>query len=328
MDPKQLRIIFMGTPGFAVESLKTLVSNGYNVVAVITAPDKPAGRGQKLSPSAVKQYAETVGRTVLQPEKLKNQEFLDQLKSLKADLQIVVAFRMLPEVVWDMPPLGTFNLHASLLPQYRGAAPLNWAIINGETETGVTTFLLSHEIDTGRILFKEKTPIEGHETVGDLHDRLMMVGANLVTKTVDALANGDVAPIPQEQLIEAGATVKHAPKLFREDMRIDWNKPASEVRNLIRGLSPYPGAWTTLVNKETGNDFELKIFYAGIADGTDALPGTLISDGKGYLRVACGDSWLAIEDLQLAGKKRMKVDEFLRGFQNLGNFANLFHLSL
>jgi len=328
MDPKKLRIIFMGTPGFAVESLKTLVSNGYNVVAVITAPDKPAGRGQKLTPSAVKQYAETMGLTVLQPEKLKNQEFLDQLKSLKADLQIVVAFRMLPEVVWDMPPLGTFNLHASLLPQYRGAAPLNWAIINGETETGVTTFLLSHEIDTGRILFKEKTPIEGHETVGDLHDRLMMVGANLVTKTVDALANGDVAPIPQEQLIEAGDTVKHAPKLFREDMRIDWNKPASEVRNLIRGLSPYPGAWTTLVNKETGNDFELKIFYAGIADGTDALPGTLISDGKGYLRVACGDSWLAIEELQLAGKKRMKVDEFLRGFQNQGNFANLFHLSL
>jgi len=328
MDPKQLRIVFMGTPGFAVESLKALVTNGYNVVAVITAPDKPAGRGQKLSPSAVKQYAETVGLTVLQPEKLKNQEFLDQLKSLKADLQIIVAFRMLPEVVWNMPPLGTFNLHASLLPQYRGAAPLNWAIINGETETGVTTFLLSHEIDTGRILFKEKSTIEGHETVGDLHDRLMMVGANLVLKTADALANGDAAPISQEQLIEAGTTIKHAPKLFRDDMRIDWNKPASEVRNLVRGLSPYPAAWTTLVNKETGNDFELKIFNAGLSDRTDAQPGTLISDGKNYLQVACGSSWLVIDDLQLAGKKRMKVDEFLRGFQNQGNFATLFHLSL
>ncbi len=328
MDPKQLRIIFMGTPGFAVESLKALVSNGYNVVAVITAPDKPAGRGQKLSQSAVKQYAETVGLTVLQPEKLKNQEFLDQLKTLKADLQIVVAFRMLPEMVWDMPPLGTFNLHASLLPQYRGAAPLNWAIINGETETGVTTFLLSHEIDTGRILFKEKTPIGVDETVGDLHDRLMMTGADLVLKTVDALARGDVAPISQDDLVQQGVEMKHAPKLFRDNLHIDWTKPVSEVRNLIRGLSPYPGAWSTLVNKETGNTYELKIFYAGIADRADATPGILISDGKNYLQVACGIGWLQIEDLQLSGKKRMKADEFLRGFQNQGNFATLFHLSL
>jgi methionyl-tRNA formyltransferase len=328
MDPKQLRIIFMGTPGFAVESLKALVSNGYNVVAVITAPDKPAGRGQKLSQSAVKQYAETMGLTILQPEKLKNPEFLDHLKTLKADLQIVVAFRMLPELVWDMPPLGTFNLHASLLPQYRGAAPLNWAIINGETETGVTTFLLSHEIDTGRILFKEQTPIGVHETVGDLHDRLMIIGADLVVKTVDALAKGDVAPVSQDDLVKPGVEMKHAPKLFRDDLHIDWTKPASEVRNLIRGLSPYPGAWSTLVNKETGNSYELKIFYAGIADRADAAPGTLMSDGKNYLQVACGTGWLQIDDLQLSGKKRMKADEFLRGFQNLGNFATLFHLSL
>jgi methionyl-tRNA formyltransferase len=328
MDPKQLRIIFMGTPGFAVESLKALVSNGYNVVAVITAPDKPAGRGQKMSQPAVKQYAETVGLTVMQPEKLKNHEFLDQLKSLKADLQIVVAFRMLPEVVWDMPPLGTFNLHASLLPQYRGAAPLNWAIINGEAETGVTTFLLSHEIDTGRILFKEKTPIGVDETVGDLHDRLMMIGADLVLKTVDALSRGDVTPISQDDLVKQGVQIKHAPKLFRDDLHIDWTKPASEVRNLIRGLSPYPGAWTTLINKDTGNSYELKIYNAGIAARADAKPGTLISDGKSYLQVACGTGWLRIDDLQLAGKKRMKTDEFLRGYQNQGNFATLFHLSL
>jgi methionyl-tRNA formyltransferase len=320
MDSKKLRIIFMGTPGFAVESLKALVENGYNVVAVITAPDKPAGRGQKLSESAVKQYALQANIPVLQPEKLKNPEFLEQLKSIKADLQIVVAFRMLPEVVWSMPPMGTFNLHASLLPQYRGAAPLNWAIMNGETETGVTTFLLSHEIDTGRILFTEKTPIHQNDTVGDLHDRLMIIGSNLVLKTVDALAYGDVQPVSQEQLVSSGAEIKHAPKLFRDDMRIDWLKSAVEVRNLIRGLSPYPAAWTTLVKLESGQSTEVKIYYAEMSDRDDGQPGTILTDGKNYIKAACNNGWIQIADLQLSGKKRMKTDEFLRGFQNISGY--------
>lgn len=320
MDPKKLRIIFMGTPGFAVESLKALVESGYNVVAVITAPDKPAGRGQKLSESAVKQYALQAKLPVLQPEKLKNPEFLEQLRSIKADLQIVVAFRMLPEVVWNMPPLGTFNLHASLLPQYRGAAPLNWAIINGETESGVTTFLLSHEIDTGRILFTEKTPIHQNDTVGALHDRLMVVGANLVQKTVDALASSEINPVSQEELITSGIEVKHAPKLFRDDMRICWLKSAVEVRNLILGLSPYPAAWTTLVKLDSGQVTEMKIYYAEMSDGDDAQQGTIFTDGKNYLKVACKSGWIQITDLQLSGKKRMKADEFLRGFQNISGY--------
>jgi methionyl-tRNA formyltransferase len=320
MDPKKLRIIFMGTPGFAVESLKALVENGYHIVAVITAPDKPAGRGQKLSISAVKQFALEKGLPVIQPDKLKNPEFLEQLKSLKADLQIVVAFRMLPEVVWNMPPLGTFNLHASLLPQYRGAAPLNWAIINGEKETGVTTFLLSHEIDTGRILFTEKNPINNNDTVGDLHDRLMIIGASLVLKTVNALALGDIKPMPQEELLKSGAEIKHAPKLFREDMRINWLKPAEEVRNLIRGLSPYPAAWSTFVKHDMDQSTEIKIYYAEMTDGDDFQPGTIFTDGKNYLKVACGNGWIQITNLQLSGKKRMKTDEFLRGFQNISGY--------
>jgi len=320
MDPKKLRIIFMGTPGFAVESPKALVENGYNIVAVITAPDKPAGRGHKLSESAVKQFALQANIPVLQPEKLKNPVFLEELKGLQADLQIVVAFRMLPEVVWNMPPLGTFNLHASLLPQYRGAAPLNWAIINGETETGVTTFLLSHEIDTGRILFTEKTPIHHNDTVGDLHDRLMVAGANLVLKTVDALARDEINPVAQDELITSGAEFKHAPKLFREDMRINWKKSAVEVRNLIRGLSPYPAAWTKLVKLGSGQSTEMKIYYAEMSDGDDAHPGTIFTDGKNYLKVACGNGWIEITDLQLSGKKRMKTDEFLRGFQNISGY--------
>ena len=225
MNPKEIRIIFMGTPDFAVESLKSLVENGYNVVGVITAPDKPAGRGRQLGESAVKQYAIQQSLHILQPEKLKNQEFIAELKRLKADLQIVVAFRMLPEIVWSMPPMGTFNLHGSLLPQYRGAAPLNWAVINGETETGVTTFLLSHEIDTGRIMFQEKIGIAENDTVGDLHDRLMVIGANLVLKTVDALANGNVEAIDQENLIDHPENIKHAPKIFKETCkwRISWS---------------------------------------------------------------------------------------------------------
>ena len=321
MNPKEIRIIFMGTPDFAVESLKALVENGYNVVGVITAPDKPAGRGRQLGESAVKQYAIQQSLHILQPEKLKNQEFIAELKRLKADLQIVVAFRMLPEIVWSMPPMGTFNLHGSLLPQYRGAAPLNWAVINGETETGVTTFLLSHEIDTGRIMFQEKITIAENDTVGDLHDQLMVIGANLVLKTVDALANGNVEAIDQEHLIDNQDRIKHAPKIFKEDCRIDWTKDTESVRNLIRGLSPHPVAWTELEHLDKGEVLMAKIF-AVTRDNSSlpAAPGTLQSDGKKFLKIACPDGWLTVTDIQLSGKKRMKTDELLRGFHDLGEW--------
>ncbi|SHF21710.1 methionyl-tRNA formyltransferase [Mariniphaga anaerophila] len=320
MAGKDLRIVFMGTPGFAVASLKALVENGYNVVGVITAPDKPAGRGKKLTESDVKKYAVEKGLTVLQPEKLKNPDFLEELKSLKADLQVVVAFRMLPEAVWNMPRLGTFNLHASLLPQYRGAAPLNWAIINGESKTGVTTFLLDHEIDTGKIIFRRETEIGENDNVGDIHDRLMETGAALVLETVDVLASGTIKPIPQKELI-SGGEVKHAPKIFKEDCKIDWLKDAETVRNLIRGLSPYPAAWANLVHSETGRTISCKIFSAQsvIADET-AAPGTIDSDDETYLNVACGSGWLEITDLQLSGKKRMDAAAFLRGFRQVYDF--------
>jgi len=321
MHPKEIRIVFMGTPDFAVESLKALVENGYHVVGVITAPDKPAGRGRQLSESAVKQYAIQQNLKVLQPEKLKNPEFISELESLKADLQIVVAFRMLPEVVWNMPPLGTFNLHGSLLPQYRGAAPLNWAVINGETETGVTTFLLSHEIDTGKIIFKEKIAIQENDTVGDIHDQLMVIGAKLVVKTVDALAEGKVQAIDQDELIENQANIKHAPKIFKDDCRIDWTKDTESVRNLIRGLSPYPTAWTEFEHPDKGEILTAKIF-AVLRDNSSlpAAPGTLQTDGRKFIRIACPDGWLSITDIQLSGKKRMKTDELLRGFQGLGSW--------
>lgn len=322
MDPKQLRIVFMGTPGFAVESLRALVEGGYHVVGVITAPDKPAGRGLRMTETAVKQYALSCDLPLLQPEKLKDPLFLQQLTALEADLQVVVAFRMLPEVVWAMPPRGTFNLHASLLPQYRGAAPLNWAIINGETETGVTTFLLSHEIDTGKILFREKEPIAQDDTAGNLHDRLMVKGARLVLKTVDALAAGNYSPISQEELLAETGELKAAPKIFRHDMHIDWKARAEQVRNLIRGLSPWPAAWTTLRHRETGAETEMKVFMAetGNPAGEESLTGTLRPDGKESLEVLCSDRWLRITDLQLAGKKRMKTGEFLRGFQGVDNY--------
>ena len=321
MNPKEIRIVFMGTPDFAVESLKALVENGYNVVGVITAPDKPAGRGRQLGESAVKQYAIQQSLHILQPEKLKNQEFIAELKRLKADLQIVVAFRMLPEIVWSMPPMGTFNLHGSLLPQYRGAAPLNWAVINGETETGVTTFLLSHEIDTGRIMFQEKITIAENDTVGDLHDQLMVIGANLVLKTVDALANGNVEAIDQEHLIDNQDRIKHAPKIFKEDCRIDWTKDTESVRNLIRGLSPHPAAWTELEHPVKGEVLMAKIF-AVTRDNSSlpAAPGTLLTDGKKFMKIACPDGWLTVTDIQLSGKKRMKIDELLRGFHDLGEW--------
>jgi len=316
---KELRIVFMGTPDFAVASLKLLVESGYNVIGVITAPDRPAGRGKQLVESAVKKYTVESGLKVLQPEKLKNPAFLEELRALKADLQVVVAFRMLPEAVWDMPRLGTFNLHGSLLPQYRGAAPLNWAIINGETKTGVTTFLLDHEIDTGKILFKKEIDIWENDTVGSVHDSLMEIGAKLVLETVDALADGNVKAIPQKTLADENE-IKHAPKIFKEDCKINWTSDTESIRNLIRGLSPYPTAWSTLVHKTNGQKISTKLFFAMHADGKTGVPGTIQSDGKYYMKVACGDGWLQITDLQIAGKKRMKTDEFLRGFQQIGDY--------
>jgi methionyl-tRNA formyltransferase len=321
MNPKEVRIIFMGTPDFAVASLKALVEGGYTIVGVITAPDKPAGRGRQLSESAVKQYAVEQKLNVLQPEKLKNPEFLSELQNLKADLQIVVAFRMLPEVVWNMPPMGTFNLHGSLLPQYRGAAPLNWAIINGETETGVTTFLLSHEIDTGKVIFQERILIQENDTVGDIHDQLMDIGARLVLRTVDALAAGDVQAIDQGQMIENQEQIKHAPKIFKEDCRIDWTKDCETVRNMIRGLSPHPTAWTELFHPGKDEIMTAKIYSAKRdTESMPAKPGTLLTDGKKYLKIACPDGWLSINEIQLSGRKRMKIDELLRGFQELGEW--------
>ncbi|MBN1768886.1 MAG: methionyl-tRNA formyltransferase [Prolixibacteraceae bacterium] len=307
----------MGTPDFAVESLRALVDGGYNVVGVITAPDKPAGRGQKLKPSAVKAFALERGLTVLQPEKLKDEVFISKLRSLKPDLQVVVAFRMLPEVVWNMPPLGTFNLHASLLPAYRGAAPLNWAIINGEIESGVTTFKLQHEIDTGNIIFQEKTTIAPDDNVEVLHDKLMAIGARLVVQTVDVLADGDFEFVKQQDLIDQGIEPTPAPKIFKEDCRIDWNTDAVKICNLVRGLSPYPAAWTNLVDAD-GKEIMLKVFNVSVGETCNQVPGTIETDGKLYLGIASSNAWLRVNELQLSGKKRMKVDDFLRGFQNIG----------
>lgn len=302
---KELRIIFLGTPDFAAASLKKLVENHVNVVAVITAPDKPKGRGKKLGISAVKEYALEADLPVLQPTNLKSPEFLEELKSYQADLQIVVAFRMLPVAVWDMPPLGTFNLHASLLPQYRGAAPINWAIINGEKETGITTFFLKHEIDTGEIIFQEKEPIHEEDNVGSLYERLMNKGADLVLKTVKAVEAGDYPKIPQN----IDQEIKHAPKIFKEDCKIDWQQTSEDIRNFIRGLSPYPAAWTKLHGKT------LKVFQVERAnEGTNKPIGEFYSDGKNYIRVNTKDGTLDVLDLQLEGKKRMKVQDFLRGY--------------
>lgn len=315
MKKEELRIVFMGTPEFAVESLKALVENNYNVVGVVTMPDKPAGRGYKLQSSAVKQYALSKGLTVLQPEKLKNEDFLDALKRLNAHLQVVVAFRMLPEVVWNMPPLGTFNLHSSLLPQYRGAAPINWAIINGEEETGVTTFFLSHEIDTGKVIFQEKTPISSDDNAETLHDRLMHLGAKLVIKTVDAVLNNEVEAVPQSELIKDEIRLKPAPKIFKETCRINWNQTAQEVRDFIRGLSPFPAAWTELAVEESDAP-AFKLFAAEFPETNypPLPPGSICTDNKTYLMVAAADGVLNITDIQLSGKKRMRVTDFLNGY--------------
>lgn len=301
-----MRIVFMGTPDFAVASLDALVKSEFDIVGVITAPDRPAGRGQTLKESAVKLYAKEKGLNILQPPRLKDEAFLSQLKSLNADLQVVVAFRMLPEVVWNMPPKGTINLHGSLLPQYRGAAPINWAIINGETQTGVTTFFLKHEIDTGDILFAEPVNIAPDETAGNVHDRLMKVGAELVVKTVQAIESGEYPETEQNEM--NNPVLNHAPKIFKEDCLIDWSKPVNKVYDLIRGLSPYPTAFTQIQNKT------LKIFRAEKELITPQIaPGEFTTDGKNFLRFACIDGYISVTDVQLEGKKRMKIDEFLRG---------------
>lgn len=299
-----MRIVFMGTPEFAVASLAALLDAGKNVVAVVTVPDKPAGRGQQISESAVKQFAVSKGIPVLQPVKLKDPEFIAQLRALKPDLQIVVAFRMLPEIVWNLPPHGTVNLHASLLPQYRGAAPINWAVINGEKETGLSTFKLQHEIDTGDILMQEKLPIGDAETAGELHDRMKTIGSTLLVKTVNELEQGSLQAQPQNLLEEN----KHAPKLFKADCEIIWEQSAELIYNRIRGLSPYPTAFTTLLGKN------LKIFRATLEKQQPNIkPGAFATDHKSYLKFAAADGWLNLQEVQLEGKKKMAIEEFLRG---------------
>jgi len=304
----------MGTPEFAVESLDILVKNNYNIVGVITVPDKPAGRGQEIQQSAIKKYALEKGFNILQPEKLKDEHFLQQLKNLNADLQIVVAFRMLPVVVWDMPKLGTFNLHGSLLPQYRGAAPINWAVINGEKETGVSTFFLQHEIDTGKIIFREKTPIGENETTGEIHDRLMIIGANLVLKTVKAIEENDYPQIDQSEFIANGEQEKHAPKLFKDDCKIDWSRNATAIHNFIRGLSPYPAAFSSFVAPDE-KIYSVKFFKTEkeICTPTHTIY-SIVTDSKTDLKIAVKEGYIIVKELQLAGKKKMATTEFLRGF--------------
>jgi methionyl-tRNA formyltransferase len=317
-------IVFLGTPEFAVASLSALVDAGYNIVGVVTAPDKPGGRGMQLQQSAVKKYAVEKGLKILQPEKLKNPQFLQELKSLNADLQVVVAFRMLPEAVWNMPPQGTINVHGSLLPQYRGAAPINWTIINGEKETGVTTFKLKHEIDTGDILLQEKILIGDDETAGELHDRMKEIGAQLLVTTVERLANGSLKETPQPAIgnRESGiegpyspltihhSHLNHAPKIFTDTCKIDWNKPVDEVYNLIRGLSPYPAAFTELEGKT------FKIFRAKKEKAETNTPvGSFQTDKKTFLKFACIDGYILAEEIQLEGKKKMLVEDFLRGYR-------------
>ena len=318
MEKKDLKIVYMGTPEFAVESLKRLVEGGYNVVAVITMPDKPMGRhGSVLQASPVKQYAVSQGLKVLQPEKLKDEAFVEELRSLQADLQIVVAFRMLPEVVWNMPPMGTFNLHASLLPQYRGAAPINWAVMNGDTETGITTFFLKHEIDTGEVIQQVKVPIADTDNVEVVYDKLMMLGGDLVLETVDAIINGTVKSIPQEEMFASEAELRPAPKIFKETCRIDWNKGVKGVYDHVRGLSPYPAAWTELCAEE-GKPQVLKIYETEKIFAEHHLPvGTVDTDQKTYFRIAVKDGFVNLLSLQLAGKKRMQVGDFLRGYRHV-----------
>ncbi|WP_186756419.1 methionyl-tRNA formyltransferase [Echinicola salinicaeni] len=301
---KDLRIIYMGTPDFAVPSLEILVENGWNVVAVITAPDKPKGRGQKLIPSPVKEAALKHNIPVLQPTNLKKSDFLEELKSYQADIQVVVAFRMLPESVWSMPPRGTFNLHASLLPNYRGAAPINWAIINGEKETGVTTFFLKHEIDTGSIIYQEKEAILPEDNIGTLYEKLMKRGSKLVLKTIEEVSKGEVATMAQDE----SKALHHAPKIFKETCEINWNQRAEDIHNLIRGLSPYPAAWTTIEDKTC------KIYSSEVVkDLAGKSIGEMETDNKKYLRFQTAEGALEVSEIQMQGKKRMPIEDFLRG---------------
>ena len=313
IDKKNLRIVYMGTPDFAVESLKHLVEGGYNVVGVITMPDKPAGRGHKIQFSPVKEYALSQGLPLLQPEKLKDENFITELRDWKADLQIVVAFRMLPEIVWNMPRLGTFNLHASLLPQYRGAAPINWAVINGEKETGATTFFLTHEIDTGRIILQQRIPILDEDNAGTVHDKLMIMGAQMVTKTVDYILSGNYDTTAQEEILPADI-LKPAPKIFKETCRIDWSQPIECIHNLVRGMSPYPAAWSELYLSEE-NPYLVKIYESEpIRKNHNLKMGTIVTDNRKYIDIACSDGFLRPKVLQLAGKKKMPTEDLLRGF--------------
>lgn len=313
MKKEDLKIVFLGTPDFAVESLRRIVEGGYNVVGVVTMPDKPAGRGHKMIQSAVKQYAVAQGLHLMQPPRLKDEEFVSHLRGLDADLFVVIAFRMLPEAVWSMPRLGTFNLHASLLPRYRGAAPINWAVINGDTRTGVTTFFLKHEIDTGDIIAQECVEILPTDNVGDVHDKLMMLGADLTITTIDDIIAGTLTTRPQEE----GEFVP-APKIFKETCEIDWNMEAERVHNLVRGLSPYPGAWTTLFDsdKRMGS---LKIFATEVCD-ISGKPGAIVPDGDGF-SICCGSGGVRVLSVQLEGKRRMDCGDFVRGMRLLeGNF--------
>ncbi len=321
MKKEDLRIVYMGTPDFAVESLRALVEGGYNVVGVITMPDKPMGRhGSVSQPSAVKRYAVSVGLPVLQPEKLRDEAFLEELRALRADLQIVVAFRMLPEVVWAMPRFGTFNLHASLLPQYRGAAPINWAIINGDTETGVTTFILTHEIDSGKIIRRKRLPIADTDDVETVHDALMRMGAGLVVETVDLLLEGRAEAVPQEEFHDEAVPLRPAPKIFKDTCRIDWSQPLKRIYDFLRGLSPYPAAWTEQVSSD-GKRQVLKIYQAKKRLEAHGFPvGSIHTDHKSYIDVAVNGGFLRLRSLQLAGKKRMDIADFLNGFKQVAEY--------
>ena len=319
MSAKDLRIVFMGTPEFAVASLQRLVSDGYNVVAVVTTPDKPAGRGQKLHESDVKVAARELGLPILQPERLKAEEFVEAMRELKPDLGIVIAFRMLPEVIWAMPRLGTFNLHASLLPQYRGAAPINWAIINGEQKTGITTFLLNHEIDKGAIINQQEMEILPEDNIGTMYDKLMNAGCDLVVDTVEKIASGDYTPIEQMHIDES--TLKPAPKIFKEDCRIDWSWEGRRIVNFVRGLSPYPAAWGTMY-KQGADIGSAKIFEVKFTSKVhNDTPGTIYSDGKEKIEVACSDGIVHILSMQMAGKRRMTNRELLLGLRDIEEYS-------
>ncbi len=314
MIAKDLKIIFMGTPEIAAYALKTLIEADYNVVAVVTTPDKPAGRGRKLHQSAVKKYAVEQNLKLLQPEKLKNEEFVAEMRALEADLQIVLAFRMLPEVIWKMPKLGTFNLHTSLLPQYRGAAPINWAVINGEKTTGVTTFFIDKEIDTGNIILQKEIEISNTDSAGDLHDKMQEIGAELIKNTIEIVAKGNLETKSQESFVEKIGELKPAPKIFKQDCKIDWSKDVKTIYNFIRGLSPYPGAWTVMTNSETGKEMTVKIFETEIInkEHTEELK-TIITD-KHNIYIALNNAFLKIKVLQLEGKKRLESSQLLNGY--------------